>query len=632
METVEYINQYADFAAAHGFNTLVLYLEGRVRTESFPFRSQAESYSLREMERVVGHARELGMEVVPVVPALGHCEQFVRCRQLRHLAEERGGRGRWKWSSSRSTFCPSLEETYQFLERYYTELAEVFAGPWWHVGLDESWNLGLCPLCRRRWRSAGLGSIFTEHLRRLHKIVAKLGRRTWIWNDMLELFPDELQRVPRDVVLCHWEYADDPISPEGIQAHLANHRRWDWLRMYEQQGLDALICPGGPFPLQNQNVELFTDYARRHRVLGGVLTQWEGSPRRQVENPVLVAMTGRLWKRTVFDPAGAWRDALEAVLPEAPAPLRQAAGEVLRLASARVGFTRRVLSEMAQPFFDGRPTRQERLEGAALQAALAWYRRERRMHPGAGCDAAIWGRLEWAARLTLFRWGLREFIPLVYDPARPCADHDAVVRRANALRKEFSGLVRELRRNNHAETGWRAPDDRGDFDAWRALAGDLQALWDRARRVPSRRDWLLILRLFVPDVCGWPTLKVSVEFGNTRKGVLETSHVGVPRGRIGGHYDLFIPFASKRAPDGVVLEGYGYGRQGVCFVEVKNASARLVPAALEAVHGPVAQAAAVLRDDSSWAYLGGAADFAQAVRRPELATRRGMVRLSLKRG
>ena len=381
METVEYIHQYTDFAAAQGFNTLVLYLEGRVRTESFPFRSRAESYSLEEMQRVVSHARGLGMDVVPVVPTLGHSEQFVTCRQLRHLAEERDGEGRWKWSASPSTFCPSLEETYQFLERYYAELAEVFRGPWWHVGLDESWNLGFCRLCRRRWRSAGLGSIFTQHVRRLHKIVAKLVKRMWLWNDMLELFPEELRNLPRDTVLCPWEYADDTIAAEGIQAHLANHRRWDWLRAYEQRGLDVVICPGGPFPLQNQNVEVFTDYARRHRVLGGVLTQWEGTPRHQVENPALLAFTGRLWKGAIFDPTAAWGDALGAVLPRTSAALRQAAGEVLRLASVRLGVTRAALRQMAQPYFNGPSTRQERLERGALQAALAWFQRERQLQP-----------------------------------------------------------------------------------------------------------------------------------------------------------------------------------------------------------------------------------------------------------
>jgi len=39
-EKVEYIRRYADDAAENGFNMITLYLEGRVRTKSFPFRRQ----------------------------------------------------------------------------------------------------------------------------------------------------------------------------------------------------------------------------------------------------------------------------------------------------------------------------------------------------------------------------------------------------------------------------------------------------------------------------------------------------------------------------------------------------------------------------------------------------------------
>ncbi len=634
METVEYINQYADFAAAQGFNTLVLYLEGRIQTKSFPFRPRAESYSLEEMQRVVSHVRGLGMDVVPVVPALGHSDQFVGCRQLHHLAEERDGRGCQIWSAGKpppSTFCPSLEETYQFLEGYYAELAGVFRGPWWHVGLDESWNLGFCRLCRKRWRAAGLGSIFTQHLRRLHKIVTQLGKRMWFWDDMLlEMFPEELPNLPRDVVPCHWQY-DHIVEPEGIRANVVNRRRRNWLQIYAQHGLDVVICPGGPYPLQN--VETFTDYARRHHVLGGMLTQWEGTPRQQPANRVVVAFTARLWQRAAFDPVAAWDDALSAVLAPASAALRQAAGEVMRLGSVRPGVNRAAIREVGQSYFNGLPVREERLEHAALRMALDDLRRQRRLEPPPRAQKAFWDHLEWSARMLLWGWRLRQFVPLVYDPTRPAADRETIQRQAATLRDELSGLLECLEKNVQAWGYAGHPSDQEDLAAWRALGEHFRPLWGRARRRPSPRDWLLILRLFLQDFYGGPVLKVSLTFGAARKTILEGSYkpMGIVRGRMGGHYDLFVPFVSARAPDGVILEGSGYGGQGIGFVEVKNSSLALLPVAVRAVRGPVLNAQAVLRDDSSWAYL-GCPDIAAAMRHPELAVRRGMLRISLKRG
>jgi len=50
MESIDFIERYADMIAGKGFNTLALYLEGRVRTPGFPHRSAAESYTLDQMD------------------------------------------------------------------------------------------------------------------------------------------------------------------------------------------------------------------------------------------------------------------------------------------------------------------------------------------------------------------------------------------------------------------------------------------------------------------------------------------------------------------------------------------------------------------------------------------------------
>ena len=57
METVEYIEGFLDLIAQWGLNTLVLYLEGRVRTASFPYPQAEESYTPEEK-----HGMTVGMK------------------------------------------------------------------------------------------------------------------------------------------------------------------------------------------------------------------------------------------------------------------------------------------------------------------------------------------------------------------------------------------------------------------------------------------------------------------------------------------------------------------------------------------------------------------------------------------
>jgi hypothetical protein len=66
METVAFIKGFFKFAKDSGYNTIVLYLEGRVKTKSFPFRTDADTYTPDQMREVAAEAASLGIDIVPV--------------------------------------------------------------------------------------------------------------------------------------------------------------------------------------------------------------------------------------------------------------------------------------------------------------------------------------------------------------------------------------------------------------------------------------------------------------------------------------------------------------------------------------------------------------------------------------
>lgn len=67
-ETLAYIRDFISFAADFGFNALVLYLEGRIKTASFPCMPDNQSYTPNDMAKVVKWAEQKNMEAIPVVP------------------------------------------------------------------------------------------------------------------------------------------------------------------------------------------------------------------------------------------------------------------------------------------------------------------------------------------------------------------------------------------------------------------------------------------------------------------------------------------------------------------------------------------------------------------------------------
>ena len=327
MEPIETIERFIDFMAPNRLNVLVLYLEGRIRTPSFPYPSDAESYTPAQMKRIVAYAAKRGIETVPVVSTLGHCELFLRHPELAHLAELRHGRGRWGGNDKVGhVLCPSLPDTYAFLAAYLREVAEIFPSKYVHAGMDESWDVGCCDLCRPRAEGVeGQTGIFAKHVNDTHAIITrKLGKRIIMWDDMFEQYPEALRTIPRDIVMCCWQYDGDVTLPK---AHFKNLERRDLLTEYGRLGFDYMV---GSRELNADNILSLTRYAAKRRPLGGFVTTWEHSRDFLHAYYPNIAFAGRLWSNpaALDDPEALKRKVVADLFPNVKA---QAAVDALRV-------------------------------------------------------------------------------------------------------------------------------------------------------------------------------------------------------------------------------------------------------------------------------------------------------------
>ena len=275
----------------------MLYLEGRIKTASFPFPSDADSYSEQEAREIVEYCRKKDIDVIPIVPSLGHTEMFLQYPELEHLAELYPDMPGRFWGRHANMTCPEREDAYKFFTGYYSEIASLFPGKYFHVGADESWNIGYCESCRERFRRDGKGDgIFRNYLIRMHRILKNNGKRMLMWDDMFEIYPDALDGIPRDIIPCQWHYCDSNDYPRN---HFTHHRRYEAFVEYKRRGMEFLACPAA---WRSGNIAGMAHYGRKYGAMGQILTMWERSNAAYFTSYPLVAYAGKLLSEPPMEP------------------------------------------------------------------------------------------------------------------------------------------------------------------------------------------------------------------------------------------------------------------------------------------------------------------------------------------
>lgn len=194
-----------------GFNTLMLEIDN-----AYPYRSHPEivpewAWSRAEWDEYVRNARDLGLEIIPVINALGHQTETGLALAHADMREDPDG-----WS-----LCPRHPRTLPYVIDLIDELVDWIQPRVFHVGLDEvdmsnrAQTFCVCPRCRE----ADGGELFADHVTGLHAHITALGLEMMMWPDMLFADPRQnhvngrrtgtwraIDRLPRDIIMADWVY------------------------------------------------------------------------------------------------------------------------------------------------------------------------------------------------------------------------------------------------------------------------------------------------------------------------------------------------------------------------------------------------------------------------------------------
>ncbi|MDT5294336.1 MAG: hexosaminidase, partial [Acidobacteriota bacterium] len=283
--TLDYFKRQIRNEAMFKMNMHSLYMEHVFASDAHPLIApEGGSLAPAEIRELAAYARRFHVELVPQQQTFGHLHKALKLEKYNELAEIPYG----------DVLSPQAEGTYKLVGDLYKELNELFPGKFFHIGADETFELGRGQSAAEV-KTRGIGPVYFDHLKRVRELLRPYNRRLMFWGDIALNHPDLLPGVPHDMIAMNWDYA----PRETYEARIA---------LFKKAGLEQFVCPGvwswnQIFPntdASSVNITNFIRDGQKAGVLGVMNTEWDDDGESLFENA---------WYGVVLGAAASWQAA-----------------------------------------------------------------------------------------------------------------------------------------------------------------------------------------------------------------------------------------------------------------------------------------------------------------------------------
>lgn len=282
--TVDYVKRQLRTFAAFKLNMHSFYMEHTFASDAHPLIGPAGgSLTPAEIRELVAYAKRYHIELVPEQQTFGHLHKALKLEKYNELAEVPYG----------DVLSPQQQGSYKLVADWYRELDQLFPGQFFHIGADETFELGEGQ-SREVAKTRGVGAIYFEHLDRVRNVLKPYNRRLMFWGDIALNHPELIGQVPKDMIVMNWSYGPRDSFESRIKP-------------FKDAGFDQFVCPGVGnwnqiFPnvdSASKNIVNFVRDGQAANAMGMMNTTWDD------DGESLFEMT---WHGIVLGAAASWQD------------------------------------------------------------------------------------------------------------------------------------------------------------------------------------------------------------------------------------------------------------------------------------------------------------------------------------
>jgi len=221
LPNMEFLRREIRTLAAYKLNTFSPYFEHTFAYASTPVAAfPGGSITPDEARQLVEYAAQYHITVIPEQEAFGHLHNVLKFEQYSGIGEAPHG----------AVLAPADPGTLPQIKQWFGELAEVFPGPYAHIGADETSELGL-GRSRDAVTSRGLGAVYLDFLTQIHTALEPDHKQLLFWGDIAVNSPELVSTLPKDMIAVPWQYDAEPDFTGLILP-------------FKNAGLETWVAPG----------------------------------------------------------------------------------------------------------------------------------------------------------------------------------------------------------------------------------------------------------------------------------------------------------------------------------------------------------------------------------------------------
>ncbi len=260
LPTEEEVERQIDSLARWKANQYYFYNEASIELDGFRLVNPGARFTKDQIRRIVAYARERHIDVVPCLELYGHLHDLFRLERYSDLAAVPHG----------SEFNPNKPEVIRLLTNWVDQLADLFPSLFFHVGMDETWELE--KFAKSEAEGITPAKLYLKHFGKVAELVNKHGKHIMMWGDILLKYPEIIPQLPPETILVPWNY-----GPENDFKHFLAPFASSRLPQFVATGVTMWNEIAPDFDLSFDNIDSFLAAGKQFGILGHINTIWMDS-------------------------------------------------------------------------------------------------------------------------------------------------------------------------------------------------------------------------------------------------------------------------------------------------------------------------------------------------------------------